>query len=116
MKLFAYLQKSTNPLKKFTVELYDSEHKKLRTVHFGQKGASDYTIHKDRQRMYHYLQRHTHPQDWRNHKTLLSLRSTKEDWENPFTAGFWSRWLLWYSPSFESAKKNITRTFKIKFV
>ena len=31
-----------------------------KTIHFGQKNASDYTIHKDDERKKRYLQRHKH--------------------------------------------------------
>jgi hypothetical protein len=28
-----------------------------------------------------------------------------ENWEDPTTAGFWSRWLLWEKPDFKDALK-----------
>ena len=63
-----------------------------RTVHFGRKGYSDYTIHKDPARMRRYLTRHR----------------TRENWtrSGATTAGFWSRWLLWSRPSFRQAPKQ----------
>ena len=60
-----------------------------RTVHFGRKGYSDYTIHKDAARMKRYLVRHRHRENWGK--------------SGQYTAGFWSRWLLWSRPSFRSA-------------
>lgn len=65
-------------------------------VHFGQRGSSDYTIHKDRERMLRYVKRHRSRENWK--------RSGAK------TAGFWSRWLLWSEPSFEHA---LARTQKI---
>lgn len=50
----------------------------------------DYTIHKDPKRRELYIQRHS---------------GMGEDWEDPTTAGFWSRWLLWEKPNFEDALK-----------
>ena len=50
-----------------------------KSMHFGQAGASDFTIHKDTERKNRYLDRH----------------SKHEDWNNPLTAGFWARWILW---------------------
>jgi hypothetical protein len=72
-----------------------------KTVHFGQKGAEDLTIHKDPSRMNLYLARHSR---------------MGEDWTKKgiTTAGFWSRWLLWSKPSLEEAKKLIESKFNIK--
>lgn len=63
-----------------------------RTVHFGRKGYSDYTIHKDRRRMHRYLVRHRSRENWGR--------------SGQYTAGFWSRWLLWSRPSFTSARRQ----------
>lgn len=72
------------------------------TVHFGQKGASDYTIHKDKKRKELYIARHdTGRENW----TRTGLN----------TPGFWSRWLLWNKPSLEAAKKDIEERFGVSF-
>ena len=47
------LVKSLHPEKKFTAIFQDGS-----KVHFGGKGYSDYTIHKDPSRMRRYLARH----------------------------------------------------------
>ncbi len=60
-----------------------------RTVHFGRKGYSDYTIHKDPVRMKRYLSRHRRRENWGK--------------SGQYTAGFWSRWLLWSRPSLRGA-------------
>ena len=60
-----------------------------RTVHFGRKGYSDYTIHKDPVRMKRYLVRHRRREKWGR--------------SGQYTAGFWSRWLLWSRPSLKGA-------------
>ena len=66
-----------------------------RTVHFGRKGYSDYTIHKDSARMKRYLVRHRRRETWG--------RSGR------YTAGFWSRWLLWSVPNFRGALARTQR-------
>ena len=81
------LQKSPKKDKKFRVTLEDGK-----KVDFGGKGYSDFTIHKDPERMKRYLSRHG-----RGNETW-----TKDGRD---TAGFWSRWLLWSKPSLEEAKK-----------
>lgn len=66
-----------------------------RTVKFGARGYDNYTIHKDPVRMQRYLTRHR----------------SREDWSDPLSAGFWSRWLLWSEPTLKDAKALIKRKF-----
>jgi hypothetical protein len=95
MKTIVYLRKSTKPGKKYMVKI-DS-----RTIHFGAKGMSDYTKHKDKERMKRYITRHKKKENW--NKSGVK------------TAGFWSRWLLWNKPSFLASKRDIARRFNIVF-
>jgi hypothetical protein len=69
---------SDKPGKKMYAEL-EKESGRTKRVYFGAAGMSDYTINKDPVRKQLYINRH---------------RAT-EDWSNPETAGFWSRWVLW---------------------
>lgn len=48
-------------------------------VRFGALGYSDFLLHGDIARRDRYLKRHIE----------------REDWTDPDTAGFWSRWILW---------------------
>jgi len=74
-------------------------------VDFGQRGYSDYTLHKDKERMHRYIQRH---------------RRMHENWtrSGKYSAGFWSRWLLWSKPSMKAAAKETEKylNYKIRFV
>jgi hypothetical protein len=65
------------------------------TVKFGARGYSDYTVHKDPARMQRYLTRHR----------------SRENWSDPKTPGFWSRWLLWSVPTLSGAKSLIKKKF-----
>ena len=115
------LIRSPKKQKKFRVILDDG-----RTVDFGQKGFSDYTIHKDAERMRRYVDRHgatipqstsrlTDPKKIQN-AMLRVNRSSKEDWKDPSTAGFWSRWLLWSFPTRAEAVRFINKKFGFKLV
>jgi len=102
------LTKSPKPLKKWRVSTPPGVVPK-RHVDFGQRGASDYTMHKDAERMRRYVVRH-------GGKTSASVSSTKESWGSKagvWTAGFWSRWLLWSRPSITAAKALIKSKFNI---
>jgi len=90
------LKKSPNPKKKFRVVFEDGTH-----TDFGASGYSDYTLHKDPERMKRYLTRHRSRENW-------SKSGIK-------TAGFWSRWLLWSEPSLQKAKTSTEKKFQIKF-
>ena len=92
--LIAYLSPSTKKDKKYMVVIGN------KTVHFGAKGYSDYTRHKDSDRMKRYLARHKKRENW-----------TKSGVN---TAGFWSRWLLWNKPTISSSIKDIEKRFGMK--
>jgi len=87
MKEQVVLRTARNGIHKFTAVFPDGK-----SVHFGRKGYSDFTKHKDPQRMQMYLTRHRKRENW--------TRTGR------YTAGFWSRWLLWSRPSFKSALKQ----------
>lgn len=75
-----------------------------KVVHFGRSGYSDYTIHKDPERMKRYLKRHKSREKW----TGRGL----------FTAGALSRWILWSKPDLKTAitdyKKKVSKIKCIK--
>ena len=91
------LKKFPDSKKKFKVLLPDG-----RTVKFGARGYSDYTIHKDKERMKRYLARHKSREIW----TKSGIN----------TAGFWSRWILWSKPSLKEAIKHTEKKFNIKII
>lgn len=97
MKDTVRVTRAVNGVHKFTATFSDGS-----KVHFGRKGYSDYTKHKDRQRMERYLTRHRSRENW--------TRSGAK------TAGFWSRWLLWSSPSLPGAAAKTSRILGKKIV
>ena len=111
------LIKSPNPQKKFRAIFENG-----RKVDFGGRGYTDYTIHKDPMRMRLYVQRHggdVPDGDQDVHRRMLSVdRSDKERWSKNgmYTAGFWSRWLLWSQPSMTKAKRLMSSRFGLRFV
>ena len=85
MREVIHVKKAANGIHKFTAFFPDGS-----KVHFGRQGYSDYTKHKDRVRMERYLTRHRKRENW----TRSGVK----------TPGFWSRWLLWSSPSLNGAR------------
>lgn len=99
-----------------------------KTVDFGQKGYSDFTLHKTPKRMRSYVQRHggVIPKITMDEKNPLKIRermlrvtrSDKENWgKTGFgTAGFWSRWLLWSHPTIPGAIRVIEEKFGVNII
>ncbi len=98
-------------------------------VHFGQAGANDFIKFSTSKkygpkeaafRRTLYLYRHGAIFKEDNDKNSLGLpspdKSFREYWEDPLTAGFWSRWLLWEEPTLDKAIKALKKNFGIKVV
>ena len=73
---------------------------KNKMVSFGQRGASDFTKHRDEERRLRYIVRHS--------------RGRRENWKNWETRGFWSRWLLWNKKTVDESIADIERRFPLK--
>jgi hypothetical protein len=39
----------------------------------------------------------------------LNRHKKREDWEDPNTAGYWSRWFLWEYPTYKEAYAKIKK-------
>jgi hypothetical protein len=94
MKLIS-IKPSTTANKKMTaIFLSDAG---TRIVHFGQKGAQDFTTSGDEAKKAAYLKRH----------------QPREDWNNPITAGALSRWVLWNKPTIKASIADYKQRFKL---
>ena len=91
--MFHSIKKSTNPDKKYMATFTVNGRKKI--VHFGQKGASDYTKHKDDERKNRYINRH----------------KKRENWKSPITAGSLSRWILWNKKTLKASIDDYKNKF-----
>ena len=87
------ITKSKKPDKK-----YDALVNGSKTVSFGQKGASDFTKHKDKDRKERYIDRHKAREDW----TKSGVK----------TAGFYSKHVLWNKPTLKESIDDINKRFK----
>ena len=90
------IKTSTNSKKKLMAIFYDGD-KKIKTVHFGSAGMSDYTKHNDDERKKLYLIRH----------------KKNENWNNYMTPGSLSRWVLWNLPTLQSSIKDYKKKFNL---
>ena len=82
---------STKANKKFQAVI---DNKK--TIHFGARGASDFTLNKSEERKQLYINRHR----------------KNEDWADPKTAGFYAKNILWNKPTIHASVKDTNQRFK----
>ena len=75
---------------------YDAVIDGNKTIHFGAKGYSDFTIHKDEERKGRYITRH----------------KKNENWNDPMTAGFYAKNILWNKPSVKASVEDTNKKFK----
>ena len=95
---FISLKDANDNKHKYVVTLLNKETGREKTIRFGAFGMSDYTIHKDDKRKNNYIARH----------------KVRENWTDPSTAGFWSRWILWNLPTISASLKDTINKFNLK--
>ena len=92
--------KSDNPEKKYMVVVERGNEKK--TIHFGDASLKDYTLY--------------NPLEREERKRLYMARhKIRENWSDPMTAGFWSRWILWNKPTVAASKADVAKRFGITY-
>jgi hypothetical protein len=92
------IKKSNKPDKKMDA-IIDGK----KTVSFGQKNASDYTLHKDDDRKNRYINRHKDKEDW-------GLSGIK-------TAGFYAKNILWNKKTIQESVNDLNKKYNsVKFI
>jgi hypothetical protein len=86
------ISKSTRDDKKLQARVGDQ------TVHFGDAGMSDYTLHRDSERKARYQRRHRKREDW--------SRSGID------TPGFYAKHVLWNKPSLKESIADLNKRYK----
>jgi hypothetical protein len=94
-------------MKTYTLTKSKSKNKKWnikngKSINFGQKGKSDFTIHKDPNRKKNYIARHKKNEDWS--KTGID------------TAGFWAKNLLWNKNTLSKSIIDTENRFNIDII
>ena len=85
------IKPSNKPDKKYMAIIDDRK-----TIHFGAKNYSDFTIHKDEERKQRYLNRH----------------KKNENWNDPLTASFYATNILWKTSTITDSIKDTNQRFK----
>ncbi len=95
---FISLKDANDNKHKYIVTLLNKETGREKNIKFGSFGMSDFTQHKNEIRKNNYIARH----------------KVREDWTDPLTSGFWSRWILWNLPSVSASLKETINKFQLK--
>jgi len=90
------LQKSYLPSKKFQITNVDTG----KTIHFGARGYSDYTMHKDVERKNRYIARH----------------KPRENFNDLNSASAWASGILWNKKTIELSIRDMEKRFDIKII
>jgi hypothetical protein len=92
---FIKMSRSDKPKKKYYALFKRKDNDREKRVYFGSAGMSDFTKHKDEERKKRYDARH----------------KARENWNDPLTAGYWAKRILWNKPSITASladtKKNL---------
>jgi hypothetical protein len=98
---FISLKDANDNKHKYIVTLLNKETGREKTIRFGAFGLLDFTLHKKDirdKRKSNYIARH----------------EVRENWTDPSTAGFWSRWILWNLPTISASLKDTINRFQLK--
>ena len=92
----AEVKRTYYPSGKLQSEVFDINGKK-KTTKFGAVGYEDFTKTRDINKREAYLARH----------------KTRENWDDPTSAGALSRWILWNEPTLSLSIKDFKKRFKL---
>ena len=95
--IFKGIKPSKRTDKKYTATFIVNN--RIKRVHFGANGMSDYTRHKDTARKQRYIKRH----------------QKRENWNDPTTAGALSRWILWNKPTLRASIADYKKSLNFSF-
>jgi hypothetical protein len=96
--VYVQLEKSNIEGKKYKAIFYDENRIKVKTTHFGQEGANDYTRTHDEEAKQRYIERH----------------SKNENWNDYMSAGSLAYHLLWTERSMAKAYNKYIAKFNLK--
>jgi hypothetical protein len=94
---FKDLKPSKDGKHKYEVELLNTDTGRSKTVKFGAKGYTDFTISKDKGKKDLYIARHKEREDWSKSGVA--------------TAGFWSKHILWNKETIDASLKDVKQKF-----
>jgi hypothetical protein len=93
------IEKSSNPKKKYSVKVTYNNQTKL--IHFGSSLHKDYPT---------YYKENKEEAD-KKKNAYIARHKVNENFNDPLTAGFWSRWILWEEPTVSVSLKKVLNKY-----
>ena len=78
------------------------KYNKTHLIHFGAKNYSDYTI---------YYKKLGKQEADKKKNAYIARHKVNENWNNPLTAGFWSRWIIWSKPTIQQSLNYVLKKY-----
>jgi len=103
------LRKSNRVGKKWVIKEGGDGGETKRTIHFGQKGARDFTLINNKNSEFYIPDR----AEREKIKKAYQTRHRKDNLDNPYSPGALSWYLLWTAPTLRGEIKNYEKRFKI---
>lgn len=91
--------KSRRAGKKLTAKFTNCKDGEIKLVHFGAASYSDFIKHGDEERKQRYIARHS---------------NNRENWNDPYSAGALSRYILWNKHTLEESIKDYKKRFNFQ--
>jgi len=104
-KIVVELRRLRSGRSKWVARIFNAAARRSHVVKFGARGYSDYTMHGSEARKSSYLKRHRARETWTLNGGGL------------YTAGFWSRWILWNKPTVRQSARDLQKRYtKLKII
>lgn len=104
MYYFKNLKESDDGKHKYEITFENPEDKRTKTIKFGAKGYNDYTI---------YYKEDGKEKADEMKDAYLSRHKVNENFDNPYTKGALSRWILWQDKTVKESLVNYIKRFKL---
>jgi hypothetical protein len=98
------IDKAEDGKHKYKVVLLNTETNRKKTVKFGSYGMMDYVLWNEKEGKQYADERK---------KLYIERHQNNENWNDPSTSGFWSRWVLWNKKTFKASLNDTIKKFKL---
>ncbi len=104
MYYFKSLKESDDGKHKYEITFENPEDKRTKTVKFGAKGYNDHTI---------YYKEDGKEKADEMKAAYIARHKVSENFDNPYTKGALSRWILWNKPTVKESLVDYIRRFRL---
>jgi hypothetical protein len=104
MYYFKSFKSSDDGIHKYEITFENDENKRTKTIKFGAKDYNDYTI---------YYKEDGKKKADEMKDAYIARHKVNEKFDNPYTAGALSRWILWNKPTVKESLVDYIKRFRL---